>query len=181
MISGPSMLMMTLPEQIYVFLRAILMGVFFGALYDFFRVTRVIFGVRYSSAPVRDKKRKTFPYLDRLPVISSGTVSVIRSVTVIIGDVIFFVICGVGMSVFIYRYCSGIIRFYVFPGAVLGFAAYYNSIGRLVIYVSDAIVFFILSVIKRLLYIILFPFAFLSDRIRKSIKNKRKKAENESE
>jgi len=83
--------------------------------------------------------------------------------------------------VFIYRYCSGIIRFYVFLGSVLGFAAYYNSIGRFVIFVSDKIVFFITFVLKRLLCVILFPFVFISDRVRLAIKEKRKKIENESE
>jgi len=180
-ISGPSMLSMPLSEQTVVFLRAVFMGMFCGAIYDIFRITRIIIGVQYRNSPKSKKIAKDPPLLERLPKMSEKAVRIARNITVVLGDMLFSLVCGVVLSVFIYRYCSGIIRFYVFLGSVLGFAAYYNSIGRFVIFVSDKIVFFITFVLKRLLCVILFPFVFISDRVRLAIKEKRKKIENESE
>lgn len=181
MISGPSMYMPLLSEQIAVFFRSILMGVIFGTIYDVFRISRVIVGVRYRGKYGRKIVCKDSPCSLVLSGISRESLGIIRTVTVVIGDILFFVICGILASIFVYRYCSGIIRFYVLIGYVLGFVAYYNSIGRFVIYLSDILVFFIVSVSKRVFCVILFPFIFLAGRISKIVKDKRKKTHNEFE
>lgn len=182
MIVNPSMLMPAISEQISVIFFALLLGVFLGALYDLFRVTRVFIGVRYSKTLIKlwDKK---------LPLIGvhrfgrgKNITDKIKGAVISVEDILFFVLSGCIVSVFIYRYCYGILRWYVFFGAILGFAAYYVTVGRVVLTVAEFIMFLVVTFAKYVFFFTARPIILAFSKTKNTIKKlKDKKAENKSE
>lgn len=183
MIVNPSMLMPAISEQLSVLFMALLLGIFLGAVYDVFRVIRVGAGVRYGG-PVFDRLRdKKLPLIGAYSLGRGKNITdKIKNVIVAVGDVVFSLAAGIAVSVFIYRYCYGIVRWYVFFGALLGFLAYYFTVGRVVLTVAEFIVFFVVTAIKYVFYFTVRPMILIFIRIKNSlIKYKEKKSENKAE
>ena len=98
-------------------------GIIFGAIYDIFRIRRIAF---------RGKGR------------------ILDSVLTFFEDIVFFLFISVCLILICYKLHFGIPRWYSYIGALLGFFLYRNTVGRLVISVSDKII----SLIERVLLFI---------------------------
>ena len=173
MIVNPSMLMPAISEQIAVLFRALLLGIFLGVSYDVFRVTHVFTGVRYSSALEKFWTKK-LPLIGANSLVQGKNVTdKIKNAVVCVGDILFSVWAGVAVSVFIYRYCYGIIRWYVF--ALLGFLAYYFTVGRVVLTVVEFIMFLTVTAVKYVFYFAFRPFVLIFVKIKNSWRKTRDK------
>ena len=97
---------------------SVLLGIFLGVFYDVIRFLRVLLGVNVSS-PFKKGKR--------------APKAVFGYVFVALGDLLFFAVAAVLMSVFFFLTGDGRMRGYALVGAFLGFVLYYNTVGRLFI------------------------------------------------
>jgi len=170
MIVNPSMLMPALSEQLRVLLFSLLLGAFLCAIYDFFRVTRVFIGIRYSKS-IEKLWDKSLPLIGaHCPGRGKNITDKIKNAVVCVGDILFSVSAGIAVSVFIYRYCYGIVRWYVFAGAISGFAAYYVTVGRAVLTVAEFIMFLIVTVAKYAFYFTVRPLVIALVKTKNTLK-----------
>lgn len=95
---------------------SVIVGVFFGLVYDAVRFTRVFFGISVRS-----------------PFGKKGAMPWISWVFTALGDLLFFLTAAVCMCVFFFLTGDGEMRGYALVGAFLGFKLYYHTIGRLFI------------------------------------------------
>ncbi len=120
-------------------------GLIFGAIYDIFRIRRIAF---------RGKGRT------------------VDAVITFFEDVIFFLFISVCLILICYKLHFGIPRWYSYAGAFLGFILYRNTVGRIVIALSDRIISFmervLLLIKKRLFLPVLSFFAALFGRLFKA-------------
>lgn len=183
MIVNPSMLMPAISEQITVLLFALLLGIFLGVMYDFFRVMRVCVGVRYGNRTLKKFWDKQLPLIGAYAVGRGKNITdKIKNAVVCMGDILFSLAAGVAVSVFIYRHCYGIVRWYVFFGALLGFIAYYFTVGRVVLTVAELIMFFVATAVRYAVYFITRPIVMIFKKMKTSLpKRKDKKTENKAE
>lgn len=114
-------------NQIYTFiLYAVGIGILLGLIYDVFRIVRMAFTV---PGIVSDLYRGR-EYKNRFLVNIIGFVC----------DILFFVIAAVISAIFIFHVNNGRIRGIALFGSLVGFTAYYNTVGRLVTLISGAII-----------------------------------------
>lgn len=132
-------------EYTMAFLYSVLVGVLYGIIYDFFRITRIIITGRTGHSKLTlffDKALHRIPNV-KTSYKSSPIKSLIRKfyfVFVFFEDVLFFVISALIMTVFLYQVNYGQLRLYLYAGAVLGFFVYYNTLGRLCTFISGVVV-----------------------------------------
>ncbi|MBR5539739.1 MAG: spore cortex biosynthesis protein YabQ [Clostridia bacterium] len=91
-------------------------GVFLGAVYDVFRLFRVILGITAESP---FGKKGVRPYVNWILCAAC--------------DLLYMAVCAVCMCVFFFLTGDGRMRSYGLIGAFCGFEAYYHTIGRLFI------------------------------------------------
>lgn len=111
---------------------SVVMGMVLGAVYDIIRFLRLLFGFDVRSPFDKKKKRGKW----------------VGYIFVCIGDLLFFIIAAVFMSVFFFLSGDGRMRGYGLFGAFIGFTLYYRTVGRLFIGVSSAVVGFCKRLIK---------------------------------
>lgn len=97
-------------------------GACLGALYDLVRLLRVLLGVTVKSPFGEKGLRRWFGYA-----------------FVILGDLFFCLAAAAVMCVFFFLTGDGRMRAYGLCGAALGFFAYYQTVGRLVIRAAEGI------------------------------------------
>lgn len=95
-------------------------GVFLGVVYDFFRIRRKAYDLR--------KKR------------TGGKISGLEYIRVFFEDILFSLIASVVFVIFIFHMNSGRVRGIAFLGALFGFFVYRATLGRLVMFLSEAII-----------------------------------------
>lgn len=140
-------------DQLTAFLYAIVVGAALGALYDVFRVGRMVLGLRPGGAET--------PHV-RLPLVGD----VVRdgkhggffaAAAVFVGDILFFAIATAVYLVFVFHASSGYNRWFLTVGAIGGFAAYFFTLGKLVMRVSGVIRFVLLTMAAYIRFLLLFP------------------------
>ncbi len=129
---------------------SVLLGIFMGALYDVIRFARLVFGFRVSPLSKQNK-------------------NIVGYIFVSLTDFLFFVILAVCMCVFFFLTGDGRMRAYGLFGAFLGFWLYYNTVGRLFISVSTALVTLFKKAVKCALRLLLTPIMFLARHIKKIV------------
>lgn len=137
-----------------VTVKALALGVVLGAVWDIVRIIRVIFGVSsYGKQPRR------FPLYKRgvKDVFSAKRGKVFSYVFVAVTDVIYFTAASVVFILFLYVFNYGIFRWFIFIACIVGFLAYYNSLGRAVILVSTGIADYVKLFLNLLIFVILYP------------------------
>ncbi|MCI8611727.1 MAG: hypothetical protein HFE66_07405 [Clostridiales bacterium] len=139
--------------QLQITLYALLLGLFLGVLYDVLRITRMLAGI----TPVHTAH---ISWIGRLPVrrigkIGKGPVSELLFVHLL--DIVYGLSAGVCFCIFLYALNNGRFRWYLLLGCVLGFFAYYYSVGKLVLYLSGYIVAFLRGIMGCILYILTQP------------------------
>ena len=66
-----------------------------------------------------------------------------KSVAVGIGDILYFLVIIPASVIFVYHLNNGNVRWYIVAGMAIGFALCYFTVGKIIISVSEYIVFFI--------------------------------------
>lgn len=150
------------------FIEAVYLGLFFGALYDVFRILRVSRlpnivpkGKFYDTIKIPQKsipKRKTI--LNNIIHLSGNAI-------VVIEDIIFWIIATVAQILFIYHTNGGEIRIYFFAFSFAGAALYFFTFGKLVMYFAVRIIFLIRCLLYWLFYIIIYPIRKTLSALRK--------------
>ena len=134
---------MLIPVDRNVFLPLLLWsfaaGIFFGAVYDIFRIRRAAFRI-----PGLDGKKAK----SRLMRFFIANLSATDTVIVFIEDIIFSLFCTSAFILINFKLYFGLPRWYSVVSAAGGFFLYHYTVGRLVIMTAEAIVRFIASVIR---------------------------------
>lgn len=135
------------------------LGTVLGAVYDVFRVLRLSRkGGGNLSGGIYDKlKPKKGIMTVRAPKflkLTDGTLTFIE-------DIIFWIIVFLAEEIYIYYINAGEPRVDFFLLSVLGFVLYRVSLGRLVIFLSEQIIFFARCLLSRLVYVIIYPVRML--------------------
>lgn len=125
-------------------------GIFFGLIYDVFRIRRIAFR--------RSRRLKRLRTAD--------------AVIIFFEDLIFCVFVGIVMILISYKLYFGIPRWYSFFAAVMGVVLWRKTFGKLIMSASDKIICFIYSVLRRIKALIFVPIvSFVAKKIDK-VKNK---------
>ena len=139
-------------------------GAGLGGMWDVIRITRVLLGVRYPSRGAERLYEMPLPILRRTvsrPASGIGKrslpQSILRHAVIFLEDVLFGVMWGVIMTLLIYFTNDGIFRAMAPIGMLCGFFAYYWTVGRLVLSLSQGIVFFLRAALCYLVAAILLP------------------------
>lgn len=152
-----------LSDQLWAIARALLLGIAFGGAYDLIRISRIFIGVRYSGAASVDAIGRRPPSLFCIPTkmrsffsscgisfpahreekgnrsTTPRTKAILRNVAVFFGDIIYFTLAGAAFCIYIH-FSGGEFRMFMLISLIVGFALYYFSVGRAVIFASGYIV-----------------------------------------
>lgn len=152
----------SLTRQLHAIVYALLCGLGCGVLYDLFRLTRVFLGItEYSQTGLRLYDRP-FPLIGMLRRPRSGRI--VRAAqfwTVFVGDVLYALIVGCLFSVFLYVAASGCFRWFYLFSIGVGFFAYYFTVGKLVMAVSDMLVCIFRICLRYVLFFLMVPLRFV--------------------
>ncbi len=147
-----------LSRQLTAFVYAIFTGALLGALYDFVRIWRVIFGLASYTRSGQKLYARPLPLIGtvrRAP--SSAQKSAWKLVRLAFGDLLFAVSAGCVFSLFLYHAASGCFRwFYLFACAV-GFFAYYFTVGKIVMLSSELLSFLLIAAVRYVICLLLLP------------------------
>ncbi len=129
---------------------SVILGLIFGAFYDIIKISHIICGIASYSGENRGMKRGILPciifaLLDFVYVLSMAAV----------------------LSVFVYWQNNGVIRAFILIPCTLGFVLYHNTVGRAVMYFSEAVVRFIRLVFR---YTVAIPVRFVLGIIRRIVR-----------
>lgn len=114
-------------------LYAVILGVFFGALYDVVRIIRVFLGVTSNNGRSRINKLYKGNFKNYLNFRSNKAFNYIA---VFLGDLIFFSLVTLCFILFLFRFNYGIFRWFILLSSVLGFSVYYFTVGKVVMLFS---------------------------------------------
>ena len=149
-----------LSEQLQAIVRALLLGVAFGIAYDILRISRIFIGIRYFSAASVGAIWRTPPSAFAIPSRMRGFLSAcglslkgrkkrvkkteasrlrlraaIQNIAVFLGDLIYFILAGAAFCIYIH-FSGGEFRMFMLISLLVGFAGYYFTVGRAVIFAS---------------------------------------------
>lgn len=157
-------------EQTVILLYALFVGALIGALYDIFRLSRVMLtgvgigGNKTSSQRLeaviqglRSEKKadvgRRIKIKRRLKAIKDSAVGVI----IFFEDILFFLISSLLLTVFLFQVNFGELRLYIYLGTAAGFLLYYNTVGRISAVFSGVAVSFVRLVLNFTFYKIAKP------------------------
>ena len=137
----------SLYDQAALFVYALIIGVFIGAVYDVFRIIRIALtgGESCSSGACFEPVEKLISRLSGRDQENSGKAQrtlgkrLALAVTFVC-DILFFLITAVIGAVFLYQANYGQLRLYVVVAAVIGFTVYYNTVGRMITLVAGLVI-----------------------------------------
>ncbi|MBE6530747.1 MAG: hypothetical protein E7679_01455 [Ruminococcaceae bacterium] len=148
-----------------------LFGMVSGAFNDVNRITRAILGVRYPSRSFERLYSVKLPFVGALAdkrkegKLKRGVLSAI----IFIQDILLFAFMGCGTAILNYYLNRGQLRLYTIVAVAAGFAVYYFTLGRLVIFLSQGIVFLLRAVFGIAVYIISRPFIWIFSFVKRVV------------
>ncbi len=146
-------------------------GLILGILNDVNRIIRVFCGVAYSKMHFGKLYEINLPIVHRPLGKSEGKIhNKALSLLIFFQDIIFFIVTGVGITILNYEFNEGRFRFYTVLAVIFGFVLYYFTLGKIVMMVSEGIVFFIKAAILVIFSAILHPFVILGHFFAKKLK-----------
>lgn len=151
-------------DQLLVFFASILIGAVLGIIYDAIRGIRAVFGIQYKTKFGDRLKNLKFPIIKN--PLNRKKSRIADGISLFITDIIYFVLATFVLVIFIYYINDGIVRWYIFAGAIVGMLAYYFSVGRLFISIIELILFFIRVMLAYFFHFLFLPFACLIRTIR---------------
>ncbi len=125
----------TVSEQTELFLLSVLAGVAFGILWDVFRTLRIM-----------------------LPPLRSTSATAVC-------DILYMILCGLGLYLFSLLFARGEIRGYYWMGAFLGAVIYLMTAGNAVIGIIRRVFGVLYGILHKVFFIISEPFVFLYRKI----------------
>ncbi len=145
-------------RQFAAFLYAILTGVLCGAVYDGVRISRVLFGIAGYTRAGKRLYGRALPLIGAVqPVVLVGKRRTGRLILLFVGDLCFAGLSACAFSVFLYHAASGCFRWFYLLGCGIGFFLYYQTVGRIVMLSSEALVFCCKAVIRYLCWLLFAP------------------------
>jgi hypothetical protein len=148
-------------EQINVALMSVVLGLAFGAIYDVVRIFRTLLGVSYVNKFSDRLKKVKLPFIKNPYNFQKSKRKIAENFMVFLTDMAYFLVITAVMTVFTYHVNSGIVRWYIFGGAIVGILLYYVTLGRLIISVSECIAFFIRAFVLYIAFFLSKPFLIL--------------------
>ncbi|MBQ2999928.1 MAG: hypothetical protein IJD64_05640 [Clostridia bacterium] len=175
----------------FLLISSFFLGLGVGGLYDIHRIIRVLFGVQYTKNRPSKFLLKPLPIIKRpLSEIRCGKAkSKFLGILIFFQDIFLCCVSAMGVVILNYTLNDGRFRFYTVIALVLGCLLYYFTVGKLVIFLSEWIVFFIRAAFSIFFYLLSRPgvifFRFLGkivkkmgSNLQKTIANQRKKVYN---
>lgn len=150
-----------------LWLYAFLLGVGLGAVYDALRITRVFLGVSYTDKLKERLHNVQLPYLAPRPPRRTSRV---LGAVMFFEDFFFAAGAGIAMILLFYQVNSGKIRIPAFFCAAIGFCLYCKTLGKLVMYLSEAIAFWIEVALRYVFFFITLPIRWGLKRILKLLR-----------
>lgn len=126
-------------------------GAILGMIYDVFRILRI------ATRPKENRLPK--PAGKRCRLLPAG--NCLYAASVFFEDILFSLIAGIVVSIFIFNINDGQIRWFALAGAGIGFFIYYQTVGRVVIAVADVILRILRRIVAALFTITVRPIGFL--------------------
>lgn len=169
----------------YLLLSSFFLGVGMGFFYDIHRMIRISFGIRYSKTAPPEIFRRPLPILGRpLRELRQGKGKRgFLSVLIFFQDLLWFCSAGVGIVILNYAFNDGRFRIYTVVALLIGFLIYYFTLGKLVMILSEWIVFLLRSAFLIFFFILSRPFVkffcFLWKIIKKTQRNLEKTIANQ--
>ena len=119
-------------------------GVMLGAVYELIRLPRVLLFAEHGKINYREIK---LPGIGRsaYPLKDSKKAEAVKSAIMVVGDVLFGILCGVTVVMVSCAYNSGRVRAIIFAGLAVGFGLYYFTVGKLVMAGARFVAFLIRS------------------------------------
>lgn len=93
-----------------------------------------------------------------------------HSIIIFFEDILFFVLAAILTFLFIFNVNSGVVRWFIFLGIIVGFALYYITVGKLVIKISEIIINIFKSIFKFLWGLLIKPFVMFFKWIYRKIR-----------
>ncbi len=148
---------------------ALVVGICLGAVYDVIRIQRIFLGVTYGNGGAAKLGEVKLPLISKYKFArprdkkqkNKSLSKIALNIIIFIGDLIFCFFSSLVCVVFIYHTNDGKARWIVFFGFALGFLAYYFSLGKLVMFFSQYIVFAIRSAVKYLVFFTVVPVRYV--------------------
>ena len=175
----------------FLLLSSFVFGIGIGIFYDLHRILRVFFGVQYTQNRPTKFFSKPLPILKRsLGEIRQGKCKkMFLFALMFIQDLILCCVSAVGIVILNYAFNDGRLRFYTILALFIGFFLYYFTFGKLVMFLSEWIVFFLRGIFSISFFLLSRPFVifwlFLGkivkkarSNLQKTIANQRKKVYN---
>ncbi len=155
----------------WLLLYSFFFGTVVGVFYDINRVIRVFLGIRYSKRAYKRMSQLHLPIVNKPVTLKERErVGVALKAVIFIGDTLSVLFGAVGIIVLNYSYNSGSFRFFGLVGAVLGFLAYYYTVGRLVMGILEPLVLGIKYLFLSFFIVFGYPFLKFSKFIAKTVK-----------
>lgn len=154
-------------DQLYVFCMSLIIGVALGALYDIVRMWRAFLGIRYVNKFTEKLKLLRLPLIKNPLLKEKKQNDRAQGILLFITDIIYFLIVTLIMIIFVYSVSGGVVRWFIFVGAMMGLLIYYFTIGKIVISVSEYIVFFVRIVWAYVVYFVTYPFLPIINKIKR--------------
>ena len=99
----------------------------------------------------------------------------VESAVIFLQDILLFAYLGCGTVILNYYLNRGQLRLYTIAAVAAGFAIYYFTLGRLVIFLSEGIIFFIRAISLILFYVISRPFTLIFRAVLRILRSTLKK------
>ena len=141
-----------------LYLYAFLLGLALGLLYDAFRISRIFLGEHFSQKTSNRLRSIKLPLIGHLREYKKSKAI---GIVVFIEDFLFCLIASFAFILLFYEICNGKIRFPAFLLAGAGFFVYRVTLGRLVLWFSEVIAFFMECATRYALFFLLLPFRLL--------------------
>lgn len=145
-------------ELIAASLYAFVFGIFLGSSYDVLRILRVLLGVSVYG------KRKGFQriYGNRIKnYFKTRTNCMWSGIFIFLSDIVFSLYVTVLFIIFLFSFNHGIFRWFILVSCLLGFGAYYLTLGKAVIFFSQEIADFIKFAVNLIIWLISVPIKLL--------------------
>lgn len=156
-------------EFLIFVLHSFLCGAFLGAVYDFFRISRILLGITISYPKSADRLyRISYPVIGKISVrsVASGRAA---GVLLFFSDILFSLIAASSVLVVTFFRNDGKIRAECLFITAVGFLLYYVSIGRLTMLFSSYIAFLIRLLSAYVKFVIMLPLRIIYGIVKKMI------------
>jgi hypothetical protein len=144
------------------FFNAVVLGIFFGIIYDIFRILRIS-RLPYLKPVGRFYEIIQIPKQKNFLIRKFSIKFIVASNTVItfIEDIVFWTIASIGHILFIYHVNGGVVRIYFIMCTFLGASLYFFSIGKITMYFSVRIIFVVRCFLYWAFRIIIYPISLI--------------------